>query len=248
MARRRRKISGFLLLLLLFIIAVTVTLTMPILNISSVTVTGNERVTKEEIEATGAFPIGKNIYRISVKKAKEQIEAIPYIKSAEVKRKFPARISVSVTERAEAAAVVCPGGYAVIDKEGRVLRLSPEEEPMCIVSGDRVETATPGQTITMEDGRFLENLTKLLYELEKTDMKVSIKRIWNFPSLRQRTSSASFRIFKCLLIAGADISKCSAILVAVIGSCFRRFRISRRDGSDNARMVSCKLIHSQPFV
>lgn len=177
MARRRRKISGFLLLLLLFIIAVTVTLTMPILNISSVTVTGNERVTKEEIEATGAFPIGKNIYRISVKKAKEQIEAIPYIKSAEVKRKFPARISVSVTERAEAAAVVCPGGYAVIDKEGRVLRLSPEEEPMCIVSGDRVETATPGQTITMEDGRFLENLTKLLYELEKTDMKVSMKRI-----------------------------------------------------------------------
>ncbi len=177
MARRRRKIGGILLLLLLFIIAVTVTLTLPILNISSVTVTGNEKVSKEEIEATGAVPIGKNIYRISVKKAEEQIMAIPYIKTADVRRKFPARISITVTERQEAAAVECQGGYAVIDKEGRVLRLSPEEEPLCIVSGDNVESATPGQAISMADARFLENLTSILAELEKTDLKVPIAKI-----------------------------------------------------------------------
>lgn len=177
MARRRRKIGGILLLLLLFIIAVTVTLTLPILNISSVTVTGNDRVTKEEIEATGAVPVGTNIYRISLKKAEERIEAIPYVLTAEVKRKFPARIAVTITERQEAAAVVCSDGYAVIDKEGRVLRFSPEKEALCVVSGSRVDNATPGQTIAMEDGRFLENLTTLLSEVEKTDLKTDLAQI-----------------------------------------------------------------------
>ena len=177
MAMRRRKIGGILLLLLLFIIAVTVTFTLPILNISSVTVTGNERVSYDEIMATGALPIGKNTYSVSIKKAKEQIEAIPYIQTAEVKRKFPARIAVTVTERQDAAAVACPEGFAVIDKEGRVLRMTPEKENICIVSGDRVENATPGQTIDMADDRFLENLKTILHELEKTDMKVDIGAI-----------------------------------------------------------------------
>lgn len=177
MARQRRKTGGILLLILLFIIAVTVTLTLPILNISSVTVTGNAQVTAEEIMATGAVPIGTNIYRVSMKKAKEKIEAIPYILTAEVKRKFPARVSIVVAERQEAAAVVCPGGYAIIDKTGRVLRFSPEEEDICLVSGSRVENATPGQAIDMEDGRFLENLVLLLAEIEKTNLNIQLKSI-----------------------------------------------------------------------
>ncbi len=177
MARQRRKTGGILLLILLFIIAVTVTLTLPILNISSVTVTGNDQVTTEEIMATGTLPIGTNIYRVSMKKAKEKIEALPYILTAEVKRKFPARVSVTVVERKEAAAVVCPGGYAVIDNTGRVLRLTPEEEDICIVSGSGVANAAPGQAIVMEDERFLENLVLLFAEVEKTDLKVQLRAI-----------------------------------------------------------------------
>ncbi len=177
MARKRKKTGGILLLILLFIIAVTVTLTLPILKISSVTVTGNDQITTEEIMATGAVPIGTNIFRVSIKKAEEKIEALPYVLTADVKRKFPARVSIEIVERQEAAAVVCPGGYAVVDKEGRVLRLTTEEEDFCIVSGSRVESASMGQAIAMEDGRFLENLIKLLQELEKTDLKVQLRAI-----------------------------------------------------------------------
>lgn len=177
MAKKRKPKGGIFILLLLFIIAVTMVFTTPVFKISTVSVTGNTKVSKEEILAAASLPPGKNIYTVSMKDAKARIEALPYVLTAEVKRKFPARVSITVTERAEAVAVQCTGGYAVLDREGRVLRISADAEDLCIASGVNVSSAVPGQAVSMEDGRFVENLKLLLAETEKAGLGELIVKI-----------------------------------------------------------------------
>ncbi len=178
MRRKRRKtIRGILILLLLFAIAVTVVLTIPLFNITSVTVTGNARLTAEEILAAAAVPTGKNIYRVSMKDARERLEAQPYILTAEVERRFPAKVVISVTERTEVATIKCTGGYAVIDKSCRVLRIAAEAESLPTVSGSTVKKVQPGENIVMHDDSFTEDVTTLFEALETADLQVSLRRI-----------------------------------------------------------------------
>lgn len=177
MARRRRKIGGVFILLLLFIIAVTVALTVPVFNITSVIVTGNARLSEEEVLAVAGIPVGTNIYRVSMGKAEERLTAMPYVLSAEARRKFPARVHIKIEEREEKAAVVCDGGYAVIDSTARVLRLSAEEENLPLVSGSGVVSASPGKTIEMKEEGFCDDFTALLSALDAADMGIEISRI-----------------------------------------------------------------------
>lgn len=177
MAKKRTKKGGIFILLLLFIVAVIMVFTTPVFKITTVMVNGNEKVSREEVLAAASLPPGKNIYTVSMKEAKARVEALPYVLSAEVKRKFPARVSIQITERAEAAAMQCTGGYAILDKEGRVLRIAADAENVCTVSGTTVTNAVPGQTIGLEDGRFLDNLKTLLTETQSAGVQENIKQI-----------------------------------------------------------------------
>ncbi len=177
MARRRRKIGGVFLLLLLFIIAVTVALTVPVFNITSVTVSGNARLSEEEILLTAGIPVGTNIYRVSMGKAEQRLMAMPYVLTADIRRKFPARVHIRIEEREEKAAIMCDGGYAVIDREARVLRLSVEAENLPAVSGSGVASASPGQTIEMKEERFCTDFTALISALDAAELGVGIQKI-----------------------------------------------------------------------
>ncbi len=177
MAGKQRSRGGIFILILLFIIAVAVTFTTPVLNITSVTVTGNTHTATGEILGAAGIPIGTNTYRVSMKKAEERIEALPYIREAEAKRRFPARVRIEITEREEAAAVECPGGYAIVDATGRVLRVSIEEKDGILVTGGEVLEACPGQKIVTKNERFCEDLITLLGALEKEDVGAELRYI-----------------------------------------------------------------------
>ncbi len=178
MARKQRNLGGAFILLVLFIIAVVVTFTTPVFNITTVTVTGNETIAAEEILAAAHIPVGTNTYRVSMKKAGARVEELPYILSAKVGRRFPARVVIAVTERKEAGAVICPGGFAVIDKACRVLRLTPvEEKHIPVIGGATVDTAMPGTEILMKDARFTADLKNLFATIEKENLSLEFARI-----------------------------------------------------------------------
>lgn len=177
MARKRKSYGGIFILILLFITAVVVTFTTPVFNITSVAVEGNETVQTEEILHVANIPLGMNTYRVSMKKAAGRVEMLPYVLDAKAGRRFPARVVIKVTERKEAGAVTCPGGYAVIDKECRVLRLTAEAENLPIISGATVETATPGTEIQMKDARFVGDLKTLFTAIETEKLGIEFARI-----------------------------------------------------------------------
>ena len=83
-----------------------------------VTITGNSRLSIQQISAAAAVPIGNSLMSINPEVISEQIEALPEIKIAIVQRGWPHTILISVTERTPIAVAATASGYNLIDSDG----------------------------------------------------------------------------------------------------------------------------------
>jgi len=100
-----------------------------------VSVSGNVRAKAADIIAAAALPRGENIWLIDVRAARARVEALPWVRSASIRRSWPNRLSIVVTERVPVARIRLPsapedpaagGEYALVDVAGRVLEVGPE--------------------------------------------------------------------------------------------------------------------------
>lgn len=83
-----------------------------------VTITGNSRLSVEQISAAAAVPIGNSLMSINPEVISDQIEALPEVKIATVQRGWPHAILISVTERTPIAVAATSSGFNLIDSEG----------------------------------------------------------------------------------------------------------------------------------
>lgn len=83
-----------------------------------VTITGNSRLSAEQISAVAAVPIGNSLMSINPGVISEQIQALPEIKIATVERGWPHAILITVTERTPIAVAATASGYNLIDEDG----------------------------------------------------------------------------------------------------------------------------------
>jgi len=84
-----------------------------------VTVTGNSRLTVEQISGIAAVPIGNSLMSINTATMTEQLMALPEIKVATVERGWPHTILIKVTERNPIAVAATVSGFNLIDAEGQ---------------------------------------------------------------------------------------------------------------------------------
>jgi len=83
-----------------------------------VTITGNSRLSAEQISAAAAVPIGNSLMSINPGAISEQLRALPEIKVATVERGWPHAILITVTERTPIAVAATATGFNLIDSEG----------------------------------------------------------------------------------------------------------------------------------
>jgi cell division protein FtsQ len=83
-----------------------------------VTITGNARLTPEQINAVAAVPIGDSLMSINPGAISERIQELPEIKVATVERGWPHAILITVTERTPIAVAATVTGFNLIDAEG----------------------------------------------------------------------------------------------------------------------------------
>ncbi len=122
-----------------------------IFNISEITVKGNNQVGTAEILELSGIEKGQHIYAANVGKAEKMIASNYLIQRAEVKRKLPNHITITVKERTAVAAVQFKEGLLQIDAEGCVLKVQKVVEglPLMIISGvdDAPTDMLPGHII-----------------------------------------------------------------------------------------------------
>lgn len=92
---------------------------------SGVAVEGNHFVSRQEImDALGieaASGAAANIFRFSLDRKRNELEAIPWVRSAALARAYPRRLEVRIVERAPVAFVNVDGRVKLIDGDGVIL-------------------------------------------------------------------------------------------------------------------------------
>jgi hypothetical protein len=95
----------------------------PDLVVERLTVSGNKRVTENEILALADIPVGRNILLINLEEIAARLEAHPWVKTSGVQRIPPKRIHISVEERQAVVFSLNPRDNRMygIDIEGYIL-------------------------------------------------------------------------------------------------------------------------------
>ena len=99
---------------------------------SDVIVEGNRYVSNEELlnalGLTGAWRRGTpvNTFQFSLRRARRELESIPWVREASLTRAYPHRLIVRITERVPVAFVSAAGKLELVDGEGVLLEM-PEK-------------------------------------------------------------------------------------------------------------------------
>lgn len=118
MANKAIKIS---LLTLLVLVCVYLFLHSSIFNISKVTVSGNQKVSSDEITALAGITPGENLLKIDRQLVERSVKIHPMIKNAQMIRHLPHTLEIKIQERTSWAVIPYEDLFLLIDDEGHCL-------------------------------------------------------------------------------------------------------------------------------
>lgn len=95
----------------------------PRFAIERVEVTGQSRLSADEVVRASGLAPGQNLWSVDARRAVAGIEALPLVRRAEVIRAFPNRVTLYVEER-QPFTLVSAGGFYWVDEQG--VPLGPE--------------------------------------------------------------------------------------------------------------------------
>lgn len=135
-------------------------------KVETVIVNGSSVYDAEDIIAASGIEGGDNMIRKNMGRAAEKItEQLIYIETAEIKRKLPSSVEITVTPCIETACFENEDGFLIVSRSGKILRHT-EEPPagMLVFYGtDPAEGMDAGLKFASEE----ENKTEVIYELLK---------------------------------------------------------------------------------
>lgn len=117
----------------------------------SVVVTGNHVVSSAEILHRAAIAPQQNMWLQSARAEAARVEAIPYVKTAQIHRSLPASIHITVTERTPFAVLQVRGQRAVIDRDLRVLQTGGTTDALPVILGNGGTIPAAGKFVRDRD-------------------------------------------------------------------------------------------------
>ena len=107
-------------------------------GIAQVHLSGNVRTTPAAIMAALGFRAGQPIFGIDLRAARARLMQLPWVADAEVKRRYPDDIGITIVERVPYARWQSPEGLFVVEKNGRPITAEGAEKfnALPLVAGD----------------------------------------------------------------------------------------------------------------
>ena len=173
-----KKIIKWITIIAIIAGGITFAMVSPIFNIQEIEVKQNEEISSDTIISLSGLNKGQNIFRFLSNKVEEQIKQEPYIETAEVKRSFPNKIEITVTERKRTFSAEFLNGYAYIDNQGYILQISNDSLGLPILQG----ITTPEDKV-VAGNRLEEN------DLEKLEVAIQIMNICKSSNLDSKVTS-----------------------------------------------------------
>lgn len=145
--KNKKRFRGFILLLTLLMLCGAAALGYFVFEIKEIKVEGSARFSQEEIVQLSGVQAGENLFLVSKKQLKANIEQQPYLQFSHVSYDLPGTLILHVTEKKAYGAVPFDGQYAFIDEAGTVLQLSAEANDVPVVEGFAATAAVLGAQI-----------------------------------------------------------------------------------------------------
>ena len=179
--KKIKKIIKMILLLAIIIGGICFALISPIFNVTDIQVTGNNKINSETIVSLSQPQIGQNIIRFNKNKVINEIKTNAYVENANIKRKIPSKIEITIEEREQNYNVEFLNGYAYINNQGYILEISEQKLDLPVIMGINTpqEQIIEGNRLNDEDLEKLETVIQIMnicksYELDKKVSSIDI--------------------------------------------------------------------------
>ena len=168
--QRIRRYTFYAVLALIFVLVIM--FFTPLFNIRTVNVTGNQKLTAEEITSQIGDVTGRNLFSTRKRTIKRNLNDMAYIDKVTVKKKaFPPTVLLEIKECQPAVQVFFAESYIVIDSTGKVLeKITEKLEGVAVCEGITVTTANVGEMIAFKDEEVQKIVMSCIGNMEKADI------------------------------------------------------------------------------
>lgn len=163
---RKHVLIFFYLFMFLLVLSAAAALSLTVLfKISDIDVTGSSHYSRQQIIEESGIKKGDNLFLTKTEQSSERIrEKLPYLGTVAVKRKFPAKIEISVQEDTVYGAAAFGKKYVIIGGGGNALDLVNSIPNGCTeLQGLEVKYAQAGKLVQYKDAGS-ENVLKTVME------------------------------------------------------------------------------------
>ena len=146
------------LTLIIVIIGVSIYVALsPLFNIKEINVTGNSKLSKEEIISLSELKTDENTFKVSKKNIKNKVKANAYIENVKIRRKLPDKVEIIVVERVATYMIPFANSYIYINDQGYMLEITSQKAEMPAIVG----ISTPEEELHEGQRLISEDLVKL---------------------------------------------------------------------------------------
>jgi cell division protein FtsQ len=146
------------LTLIIVIIGVSIYVALsPLFNIKEINVTGNSKLSKEEIISLSELKTDENTFKVSKKNIKNKVKANAYIENVKIRRKLPDKVEIIVVERVATYMIPFANSYIYINNQGYMLEITSKKAEMPAIVG----ISTPEEELHEGQRLISEDLVKL---------------------------------------------------------------------------------------
>lgn len=181
--RRRRKRGGAYIAATVAVMAAAIAVAVGMFFlVSSVSVTGNEIYTAEQIAKASGVEKGKSIFLVNSVDVEDNIKSsFAYVDEVTVSRELPGSIFIEITESYPIALIRSGTSYWIIDKQGKLLEKTDSVPAAELVEVVNIKPLQPVEgsvmTVSVEEEKKLEYLVGFLEIIFEMDMHEDIEKL-----------------------------------------------------------------------
>ena len=151
----------------------------PLFNIKTITVTGNSKLTEEELISLSGIQLEENTFQVQTTKTQEKIKQNAYVDTVNISRKLPNEIVIEITERTPTFMLTLGNAYVYINNQGYLLEISQTALELPIITGfqTKEEDIIAGNRLIAEDLQRLDQVLQIMKSAESNGIKDLITEI-----------------------------------------------------------------------
>jgi len=173
-SREQGSIVGYCAIAFVFVALIVLVLCLTVFfKITTVEINGVTLYRDEQILGVGGIVNDENLVRTDTKLIKQRLEEnLVFIESAQVEKKYPSTLIITVTEAEKAADIVVDNTFCTVSRTGRVLEVGKPAATggIPVIRGFELKTKNPGDKMESSDSGKLKIYNDLMKILDDIGM------------------------------------------------------------------------------